>query len=197
MMVSSDSPTIAKIKQSVSLSEARALLYIAICEVCDFFNVGKNMNDVQVAMTVDLILESCCHLKFEEIKYCFRRAMRQEKLYDRLDGNIIMGWLNEYEAERTEAAMQCSEAADRKCKDEEASQGGITFEQFIDGLRQRADRGDMTAMEHLKQIEGIADIGIHCVSREQRQQKDDEFKLFYSKYIIDKNKQKCQDEKKL
>ena len=78
-MVAAKTPTIARIKNEASETDVRALLYIAICEVCDFFNVGKNMNDTQVALTADLIIEEFWHLRLEEIKYCFRRAMRREK----------------------------------------------------------------------------------------------------------------------
>ena len=58
------------------------------------------MNDVQVALTADLIIDRFYYLKLEEIKLCFRNAMASGKIYDRLDGNIILGWLNEYDAQR-------------------------------------------------------------------------------------------------
>ena len=185
-MVSSRSPSIGKIKETVSLSEVRALLYIAICEVCDFFNVGKNMNDVQVALTVDLILESCCHLRLEEIKYCFRRAMRNERVYDRLDGNVILGWIKDYEAERTEAAMQCSEEAERKQREAEASEGGISFEQYKEQLKQRAENGDKEAAERLAEIDSPITIGGKAVSREGRDLEKDEFRRFKAELLRQK-----------
>lgn len=186
-MVSSRSPSIGKLKETVPLTEARALLYIAICEVCDFFNVGKNMNDVQVAMTVDLILESFCHLRLEEVKYCFRRAMRNEKVYDRLDGNVILGWLKDYEAERTEAAMQCSEEAERKQREAEASEGGISFEQYKEQLKQRAANGDKEAAERLSEIDKPISIGGKAVSRDEREHNKDEFRRFKAELIRHKH----------
>ena len=44
------------------------------------------------------IIDRFYYLKLEEIKLCFRNAMASGKIYDRLDGNIILGWLNEYDA---------------------------------------------------------------------------------------------------
>lgn len=137
-MVKAATPTLAKIKNEASETDVRALLYIAICEVCDFFNVGKNMNDTQVAITIDLILESFWYLKLEEIKFCLRRAMRREKLYDRLDGNIILGWIEEYDAERTEAAICASEEDDKTTLNAQPAEDAISFDEWRDDLEARA-----------------------------------------------------------
>lgn len=157
-MVEAQTPTIAMIKNSASETDARALLYIAICEVCDFFNVGKNMNDVQVAMTADLIIEQYWHLKMEEIKYCFRRAMSEGKLFDRLDGNIILGWLRTYDEERTEEAIRIS--------DQEASEeinahclpvpGAMSYDEYIALLERQSDNGDYDAQDKLKLIRSMS-----------------------------------------
>lgn len=154
-MVGAQTPTLAKIKNEISLDYARALLSIAVCEVCDFFNVGKNMSDTQVAVTVDLILESFWYLRLEEIKYCFRRAMRRERLYDRLDGNIIIGWLAEYDAERTEEAIRISEQREAEAANllPAPSEDTMSLAQYMELLRQRADEGDGQAAEELAAAE--------------------------------------------
>jgi len=156
-MVKAQTPTIAKIKNTVSETDARALISLAICEVCDFFNVGKNMNDTQVALTADLIIEQYWHLKPEEIKYCFRRAMCTEKLFDRLDGNIILGWLEAYDKERTEEAIRISEHEDyvrmNVSPDNDADTSAVSYEEFINNLRKAAEAGDKESIELLQQIE--------------------------------------------
>lgn len=96
------------IRKEITLAGARAILVIAINELVSFFNVGKTMNDVQVALTADLIIDRFYYLKLEEIKLCFRNAMASGKIYDRLDGNIILGWLNEYDAQRDEIVSSLS-----------------------------------------------------------------------------------------
>lgn len=148
-MVQAQTPTIAKIRTIASLTEVRALVSIAICEVCDFVNVGKNMNDIQVALTADMIISSYNHLKLEEIKYCFRRAMCTEKLFDRLDGNIILGWLHDYDMERTIVAMQCPEKEDCAHSIKEDS---ITWNEYILALKTAADGGDNEARKKLEDI---------------------------------------------
>lgn len=186
MVAETQIPTLAKIKNDASETDARALLYIAVCEVCDFFNVGKNMNDTQIAITVDLILESFWYLKITEIKYCFRRAMIREKLFDRIDGNIIIGWLRDYDSERTEEAMRISdqEAAQLQNRVNE-EQGAVSYEQYLADLRVRA-KTDKKAAEILHDIENPSPQKLTLVTSEQRQQDEHDFKLYRLKYQIEK-----------
>ncbi len=60
------------------------------------------MGAEQVKQTVELIIEDYKHLKPEDFKACFNNAKKGHygKLFDRLDGQIIMQWLCEYDNER-------------------------------------------------------------------------------------------------
>lgn len=177
-MVRAQTPTIAKIKNEASETDARALLYIALCEVCDFFNVGKNMNDTQIAMTADLIIEQFWYFKLEEIKFCFRRAMMREKLYDRLDGNIIIGWLREYDAERTEEAVRISEQKDSERLNSTKEQpDAVSFSDYVASLRERA-KSDPHAAELLEEIDNPAPKRFTMLTNEERSQRDHEFKVW-------------------
>lgn len=177
-MVAARTPTLAKIKNQISLNDARALLSIAICEVCDFFNVGKNMNDTQIAITVDLILESFWHLKLEEIKYCLRRAMMREKLFDRIDGNIIIGWLREYDAERTEEAMRISDQkASQELNEPRDRSGTIGYNEYIANLRERA-KIDKEAEKLLKDIDNPPPQRLSLLTNEERAQREHDFKMW-------------------
>lgn len=182
-MVAARTPTIAKIKNEASENDARALLYIAICDVCDFFNVGKTMTDTQVAFTIDLIIERYWYLKLEEIKYCFRRAMGAERLFDRLDGNIILGWLQAYDNERTEAAALLShneamEAANAPVDNPDA----VSFAEYRRMLRERADNGDKEAAERLADMEANPKMTSALRSREEKQKREAEFRLWREEY---------------
>lgn len=188
MVAETQIPTLAKIKNDASEIDARALLYIAVCEVCDFFNVGKNMNDIQIAATVDLILESFWYLKPTEIKYCFRRAMMREKLFDRLDGNIIIGWLRAYDAERTEEAMSLSEREEtRQCPKPSESAGAVSYQDYLDNLRERAKTDDRAA-EILKGIDNPPTPRLTFLTREERSQKEHDLKLFTFQYLLEKKR---------
>lgn len=187
-MVASRTPTLAKIKNEISLADARALLSIAVCEVCDFFNVGKNMSDTQVAITVDLILEEYWYLKLEEIKYCFRRAMRREKLYDRLDGNIIMGWLEQYDAERTEEAVRLSEqreTAEANTLPAAPAEGAVTLEEYMKQLREKAAQGDEEAAQYLDVAETLY---VPRTSMKSEAEKHREFRKRFMREYCNPNK---------
>lgn len=188
-MVKSDSPTIALIKNSTSLTSVRALVSLALCEVCDFFNVGKNMNDTQIALTADLIIESFWYLKLEEIKYCFRRAMRTEKLYDRLDGNIILGWLEAYDAERTEEAMRISEQAAGESANAITlpAPGAMTYHEYVAMLDSEAKAGNAESAAKLKDIKATEARAGHLVSPDKEREKKMSFKqYFYQHYLPSK-----------
>lgn len=188
-MVQAKTPTIANIKNNVSLDDARALLSIAVCEVCDFFNVGKNMNDMQIAMTVDLIIERFWHLKLEELKYCLRRAMMREKLFDRLDGNIIIGWLTEYDNERTEEAMRISDQRESQEQNEHKEcPGAVSYQAYLAKLRERA-KTDKEAAEILEGIDNPPPQRLSIVSSEKRAEKDHAFRTWrIFNYLLGKNK---------
>lgn len=191
-MVAASSPTLAKIRNKGSLAQARALLYIAICEVCDFFNVGKNMSDTQVALTVDLILESYWHLHLEEIKYCFRRAMMREKLFDRLDGNIIIGWIQQYDDERTEEAMRQSERLEAQAANEtkEPGEGAVTYDEFVVGLKERA-AVDAEAAKLLESIENPPVPKMTLYTKSDLREKELDFKRwFITEYLPQRNPNK-------
>lgn len=186
-MVSAQTPTLAKIKNEVSLADVRALLSIAICEVCDFFNVGKNMNDTQIAVTADLILERFWYFHLEEIKYCFRRAMMYERVFDRLDGNMILNWLAEYDVVRTEEAMRISEREESQdAPNSVDTSQAISFEEYIIRLRERA-KTDEKAMELLNSIENPKPHRLTFLTREERAEKEHNFKMWKMTNYLQQN----------
>lgn len=177
-MVAAQAPTLARIKNEISLDDARALLSIAVCEVCDFFNVGKNMNDMQIALTVDLIIEQFWYFKLEEIKYCFRRAMMRERLFDRLDGNIIIGWLREYDVERTEEAMRISDQrAMQELNEPKERAGAVSFETYLANLRERA-KTDAEAAKLLADIDNPPPERLKLLTWEAQKQRERDFKMW-------------------
>ncbi len=88
----------------------RALLSYAISDLVDFFNLGKTMTADQIAQTVELIIEEFGILKIDDFKLCFSRAKKgyYGQVYDRLDGQIILLWLNTYTENRLNIAEEQS-----------------------------------------------------------------------------------------
>lgn len=68
------------------------------------------MNDIQAAQTADLIIEEYYFLKPDDFKLCFTRAKKgyYGKVFDRIDGQVIFEWLNQYTNDRMTTASDTS-----------------------------------------------------------------------------------------
>ena len=88
----------------------RGFMVKVLNDLVDFFNVGKSIGAVQVAQTVDLIIDEYYFFKPDDFKLCFNRAKKglYGKVYDRIDGAVILEWLGRYEKERGSIAMDDS-----------------------------------------------------------------------------------------
>jgi len=88
----------------------RAFMVKVLNDLLDFFNVGKTMGAVQVASTADLIIEEFYFLKPDDFKLCFTRAKKgyYGKVFDRIDGQVIFEWLNQYTNDRMTTASDTS-----------------------------------------------------------------------------------------
>ena len=106
----SPSCSIAVMNKNFGETKLRAFMAKIIIDVVMFFNVGKIMNDNQAAQTADLIIEEYYFLKPDDFKLCFNRAKKglYGKVYDRIDGAVILEWLGRYEKERGSMAMDDS-----------------------------------------------------------------------------------------
>lgn len=106
----SPSCSIAVMNKNFGETKLRAFMAKIIIDVVMFFNVGKIMNDNQAAQTADLIIEEYYFLKPDDFKLCFNRAKKglYGKVYDRIDGAVILEWLGRYEKERGSIAMDDS-----------------------------------------------------------------------------------------
>lgn len=81
-----------------------------IVDLVKFLNVGKTMNAEQVSNTSQILLNDYGYLQVEDFKLFFNNAKKglYGQTYDRIDGQVIIGWLNNYVNERTNAADEIS-----------------------------------------------------------------------------------------
>ena len=79
------------------------------------------MNDIQMAQTADLILEEYYYLNIEDFKLCFNMAKSGKfgKVYDRIDGQVIMDWLSTYLNMRIETVVSGNEQKHASIKSQE------------------------------------------------------------------------------
>ena len=97
-IVASQNPSIVKLINENGEPIIKALMVDLIADIISFFSLGKSMNATQVTQTVDLILEEYCQYKFDDWKLCFKMAKLGKfgTVYDRIDGNVIFQWFDQY-----------------------------------------------------------------------------------------------------
>ena len=155
---SSGMPALAVLKKERGEATARAVLVLIVNDMLDFFNAGNDMNDTQVALTVDFILEEYPYMQADDIALCFRNAMKGKysKLYNRIDGQIIMGWLREYNRERCTVASEQSYNEHKAHLSEEARPTeGIFYVEYRAELERRAKEGNQEAKRLLDLSDGL------------------------------------------
>ena len=101
-VINANSFSLSVFKKEYGNLPAQALLTLILKDCVDFFNCGKTMSDSQLAHTINLILERYYYFKPEDFKLCFNHAKNgvYGKIYDRMDGNTILEWLNIYDNDR-------------------------------------------------------------------------------------------------
>ena len=104
---SSNLPTLVDIEKNYGYDFLQAYIEVWIVNLRDFVNLGKRMTDTQTFETAMIILQDYKYLTLADINLLFKRAKSGYfgKLFDRLDGQIILDWFRQYDQERASAAM--------------------------------------------------------------------------------------------
>lgn len=120
-----DLPSLASIRKYRGDAVQKALIYQALTDCVEFFNVGKGMSDKQVEMTVDLIASEFYFITPADLKLAFRMAITGKfgELYDRLDGSIVLNWLRLYFEQKAEYVSH-----DRVTKNNNLKSQGVSKE---------------------------------------------------------------------
>lgn len=103
-------PTLGSINRQFGIDFTQAYIEGWIVNIREFINVGKRMNDVQTQETAMLIIETYPSLNIADINLVFKRAKLGKfgQFYDRLDGQLLLGWFDTYFDERCQAAANIS-----------------------------------------------------------------------------------------
>ncbi|MGE4308982.1 hypothetical protein [Bacteroides sp.] len=147
----SNEPSIISIKSKHGETVARAAVSYLLSEALEFFNVKETMSDIQVAITVDLILEEYPYLQTDDLKLCFKNAMKLKygQIYNRIDGQIVMSWLKSYDIERSEKAdIESYNRHKEVISKEETS--GLYYDEYLAELERKAEQGDEEAKKALE-----------------------------------------------
>lgn len=106
-ILKSELPSLALIKRRFGEDFIQAYIEGWIINLREFVNVGKKMTDEQTQETAMLIVQEYYNLNISDINFIFKNAKlgRYGKIYDRLDGQLILEWFDKHFAQR------CTEAA--------------------------------------------------------------------------------------
>lgn len=125
--INSISPGLSVYRKHAGETKSRALVVLILADLVKFFNVGKAMNDIQMAQTADLIFDEFYYLNIEDFKLCFNMAKSGKfgKVYDRIDGQVIMDWLSTYLNMRIETVVSGNEQKHASIKSQEKNAKSI------------------------------------------------------------------------
>lgn len=182
-----NAPILSQIKRENGFGNAITVLTLAIHEVKEWFNVKCNLNPDQEAMTAEMILDddNLYDLTLANIKACFRQHIKSAKLYDRLDGNIIINWLREFKSEMANHCETVREGAERenlRVQDKSQSINTVSLEAYISMLEARVANGDDEAKKTLERYRKIGTIP----TENGKRRKDAEFARFKIAYLKSK-----------
>lgn len=187
-MIDADTPNLWELRSQIGHPATIAILVKAFIHAARLVNLDKNISPEQMGEAANDILEYHGQLKVEEVKYLLKRAIRTEKLYGRLDYNMIMNWVEAYDSERTEEAVRSSEQKEsQERNDARPSPGAMSYREWLDDLEERA-LTDQEAATLLEQIKNPPPRRFTLLTREERTKRDHDFKMWKTfQYLLNKD----------
>ncbi|QDP57722.1 MAG: hypothetical protein Unbinned6486contig1001_37 [Prokaryotic dsDNA virus sp.] len=85
------------------------IMMLMLIQFQDFYNCKSKMNKEQLQETAHFIVQNFRHLNYYDIGLCFKNAKLNAKVYDRIDGGMILEWLTSYDINRTGMIIQYRE----------------------------------------------------------------------------------------
>lgn len=174
--------TIATINREKGKAVAGSTLYLFIKEfLLKHLNVGKTMDDAQLAYLCDLIIEEYYFLQIDDFKFCFAKALKGDygTVYDRIDANIILDWLKRYSNSRCAigALITVDESKTKAIECDKVS----SYDEYLKSIAERAKNGDKSAIEALEHARSLAEFREKTQPAYNEYAKDREKKRLYGK----------------
>ncbi len=148
-----DAPlSLVDIRRECGEMKLQALMVKWMNSFLRFYSVNGAMDAVQVADTINLIIETYPHYKQEDFKLFFNMAKKGMfgQIYGRMDGEVIMNWLAKYDIHRDTVAQTDSinDAARFKERSPIPATQGVYYDEYLK-IKSRADAGDPEAKKLL------------------------------------------------
>lgn len=77
------------------------IIMLLLIKFQDFYNCKSKMEKHQLEETAYLITQRFGHFNWYDISMCLKLAKMNEKIFDRIDGGMILEWLVRYDITRT------------------------------------------------------------------------------------------------
>lgn len=98
--------TLSTVKKYRGEAKVQAIIEHLIKSAAKFLNVGRGINEFQIAETARMIYDEYYYFTVADLKVCFRNGVSGKfgQLYDRLDGMVILDWFDQYAGQRSQIA---------------------------------------------------------------------------------------------
>lgn len=127
-------------------------MYTWFEQFVNFYSTNGTMDPIQITDTICLVREEYPHYKPEDFKLFFKMAKKGMfgQIFGRMDGEVIMNWLNKYDIHRDTIAQNESikEADKFKPLSAPTPSNGVTYVEYLE-IKKRADSGDEEAIKML------------------------------------------------
>jgi len=131
----------------------QALMVKWINSFLHFYSVNGTMDALQVADTINLIMETYPHYTQEDFKLFFNMAKKGMfgQIFGRMDGEVIMSWLAKYDIHRDTVAQDESikEMDKYKPLTPPEQTDGISYAEYLE-IKRRAAKGEKEAIKLLQ-----------------------------------------------
>ena len=72
------------------------ILMLMFIKFQDFYNCKTKMSKEQLEETAYIIVNEHRGINFIDVAMCLKLAKTKEKIYDRIDGGMILGWIKDF-----------------------------------------------------------------------------------------------------
>ncbi len=114
--IKSSAPSVGKLKAVYGDTKIKALLIDMLADFVEFINVGKTFNGSQLAQTVQMVQQYFPHFNLADLKLFFDKMKlgHYGSFYDRMDGQLILEKMEEYNQDRMNEYERLKVARDKE-----------------------------------------------------------------------------------
>ena len=130
-------PTVASVRKYHDEQLALDAVVEIIAEAASLVNLGRNLKPNQIDFLAEEILREYYYLTLGDIRLMMKQGVtgKYGELYDRLDVQVVMGWLENYTEERANAAEGKSQQAHVSTVSDNAKPMPEWFGEFVQKMQ--------------------------------------------------------------